>query len=402
MYDALPPFRVDVKILFGQELPKFQIFSDLVGQIEGGHSAGLVWTGGKIFTAGKIRKGVLGETFRPFQDLFAMRNLAQEHQVIQVRDKIRTGLLALLVARITGRRVIFWMSFPFVEGHAARAREIGLSKGVVTWAANWTRACFSRLALYHFLAKRVDHIFVQSDLMLAQMRAQGISDLRMTAVPMGVDEEWVVRNRPVAVRAVPEFLRGRRVLAYVGTLARSRQPEFLVNVLEEVRKYEPAASLLLIGDAPSNDEKAWLRKMIAGSSAADSIHLTGWVEQSVARDWLSLAELGYSPIPRGKLFDVGSPTKAVEYLAMGIPCIGNDNPDQQLVLEQSGAGVCVPMDVSAFAEATVRFLRDPGLAQRLSENGPPWVGEHRTYPVLAKTVAAVYERLCSPIARPAP
>lgn len=328
-----------------------------------------------------------------------MRNLASEHEVIQVRDKIRTGLIALLVARLTGRRIVYWMSFPFAEGHLARARDVGFSKGWLIWVANWARAYLSRLILYNFLAKRVDHLFVQSDLMLTRMHAYGVSRSRMTAVPMGVDENWLIRDSSIAATEVPEFLRGRRILAYVGTLARSRRPEFLVNVIDAIRKVEPTAMLLLIGDAPSADERIWLRKIIAESSSRDSIYLTGWVDQDIARGLLFHAQLGYSPIPRGPLFDVGSPTKAVEYLAMGIPCVGNDNPDQQLVLEQSGAGVCVPMDVAAFAEASLRILHDPVLARRLSENGPPWVEQHRTYPVLAKTVAAVYERLLRPDAR---
>jgi hypothetical protein len=36
-----------------------------------------------------------------------------------------------------------------------------------------------------------------------------------------------------------------------------------------------------------------------------------------------------------------SPTKLVEYMALGKAVVANDHPDQRMVLEQSGAGICV-------------------------------------------------------------
>ena len=395
MYDTLPPFRADVGILFGRELIGLGIRADLVGQVEEDRQSHIEWPAGQVFIAGTVRKGLTGEFIRPFQDLLGMlRHLRSDHQIIQVRDKIRTGVLAWAVARLTGRKVVYWMSFPFADGFAMRAREVGRSRGLLVWLANGARSWLAGKVFYGFLARRVDHLFVQTDEMLRMMqRRAGVPALRMTAVPMGVDASWLGRDRQALAGQRPVPLQGRRVLAYVGTLASSRHPEFLVRVIEKVREAEPEALLLLIGDAPSADEQAQLRKTIAASPAADAIHLTGWMAPDAAQQWLAHAELGFSPIPRGPLLDVGSPTKAIEYLAQGLPCVGNDNPDQRLVLEQSGGGLCVPMEVDAFAQASIRILRDAGLAQRLGASGPPWVARHRSYAVLASQVAARYRKI---------
>ena len=93
------------------------------------------------------------------------------------------------------------------------------------------------------------------------------------------------------------------------------------------------------------------------------------------------------------LFDVSSPTKLVEYLALGIPGIANDIPDQQRVLDDSGAGLCVPMDVGAFRDAVLEVLGNPVAARRFAARGPGYVQAHRTYAVLAAKVAAAYERI---------
>ena len=62
---------------------------------------------------------------------------------------------------------------------------------------------------------------------------------------------------------------------------------------------------------------------------ANHVLLTGWLPQPAALGYAVRAEVGLSPIPRGTLFDVSSPTKLVEYLALGIPGVANDIPDQQ-------------------------------------------------------------------------
>jgi len=103
--------------------------------------------------------------------------------------------------------------------------------------------------------------------------------------------------------------------------------------------------------------------------------------------------VGLSPIPRGTLFDVSSPTKLVEYLALGIPSAANDIPDQALVIEQSRAGLCVPMEAGAFAGAVLRLLDDPVLSAEFAERGPPYVKSHRTYDILARNVARTYTKL---------
>jgi glycosyltransferase involved in cell wall biosynthesis len=90
---------------------------------------------------------------------------------------------------------------------------------------------------------------------------------------------------------------------------------------------------------------------------------------------------------------VSSPTKLVEYLALGIPSVANDIPDQKLVIEQSGAGLCVPMEAGAFAAATLQLLNDPELARQFAMRGPTYVKTHRTYDILGRNVAETYKKI---------
>jgi len=155
------------------------------------------------------------------------------------------------------------------------------------------------------------------------------------------------------------------------------------------------AELLLgfAGDAASNDVLAWMRAEIARRGIEQHVLLTGWLPQHLALGYAVRAEVGLSPIPRGTLFDVSSPTKLVEYLALGIPSVANDIPDQQLVIDESGAGLCVPMEAAPFARAVRRLLDDRALAAAFAQRGPVYVKSHRTYAILGQIVAETYTKI---------
>jgi glycosyltransferase involved in cell wall biosynthesis len=396
--DPLPPVRADLLTLFGAEMPRYGVHTELVGQ--GGTDAGASpWPAGGMHVVGSLRSR-FASVCSPLWDLIGLwRALAALHgrrpDCLQVRDKIASGVLGRVMAALLRVPFVYWMSFPIVEGFEVRRDDIARRErgpgGRLKWAAHALRAWASRLAIYRLVLPGARHIFVQSDAMADWLAGKGFDRARMTAVPMGVDAELFDR---ATVEPVDDArLDGRRVLLYLGRIAQSRQSDFLLEVAEELRKDCPGMLLVIAGDAPSSGERAWMRREIAARGLQQHVLLTGWLPQRAALGYAVRAEVGLSPIPRGTLFDVSSPTKLVEYLALGIPSVANDIPDQQLVMAQSGAGLCVPMEARAFAAAALQLFNDPDQARQFAQRGPAWVKTHRTYDVLGRNVALTYRKI---------
>jgi glycosyltransferase involved in cell wall biosynthesis len=80
---------------------------------------------------------------------------------------------------------------------------------------------------------------------------------------------------------------------------------------------------------------------------------------------------------------------------MGKAVVANDHPEQRLVLEQSGAGLCVPWSEEAFASAIAELLRSPARRHELGERGRDYATRHRSYEVIA---VAVEESLAALVA----
>jgi len=242
--------------------------------------------------------------------------------------------------------------------------------------------------LYRVVLPRADHVFVQSAQMLEDVAAQGVARERMTAVPMGVDLE--LANPAALAPAVDARLDGRRVIAYLGTLDRVRQIDILFEMLVQVRAAVPEVLLVLAGDTEDAEHRAWLQQQIVRLGVQEQVLWLGWRPAGEAWGYMRRAELGLSPFPRSFLLDSASPTKAIEYMGLGLPVVCNDNPDQRQVIAESGAGLCVPLQSAAFAEAVVRLLGDPPTMRRMGEQGRAYVAARRGYDQLARQVAAVY------------
>lgn len=390
MRDSIPPKRPDVQVLFGDLLKRQGISCDLIGPpADDFNDAAPQWPGGTM--APTRTGGMLTELLKPWYDLFAILSFRLNYDIYQARDRTISSVVTWAVARLCGKPFVFWMSFPIVEGYENRTRDVGYSKGKLVCFANQLRSRIARVAYYEFIARRVDHLFVQSDAMLEWMHAKGIPRARMTAVPMGVDTVFMQREH---IRPSDDLvLNGRRVIIYVGSLAKARSSEFLLDLVASLRLSEPQVLMVLAGDAISVDEKEWIRNEIEERGLQGHVLLTGWLSQAVMLGFVVRAEVGLSPIPRGELFDISSPTKLVEYLAMGLPAVANDIPDQKLVLDRSGAGICVPMEVSAFHDAVMKLLKDDSLRRLQSVAGPKFVNAERSYDIVGRLVAQQYRTI---------
>jgi len=390
--DGFPTHRADVTVLFGQELPRRGISVDLVAQNSPNTTIDTTWSAGHLSLAMRGPSQISNQIQSFLHDLRCLwRAKPGQYAAIQARDKAFAGVFGLLRARLLRLPFFYWASFPICESYVAIARAQGLKLGVLRWLFLSIKGHVGKYLLYRWLMPRCDHVFVQSDRMKEELVARGIRADRLTPVPMGVDLTRVMRQ--TAQRPNTSALAGKRVIGYLGTLERARRIDFLFEVVATLRREIPDICLLLVGDAEEADDRRFLVERAAEIGVTDCIVHTGWIPSDTAWAWMRETEIGLSLFPRGELLDSASPTKVVEYLALGIPVVGNDQPDQQHVLEESGAGISVPMDVAGFSAAVLRILRDPALAARMAAAGPPYVRSHRTYDRLGRDLAVVYHRL---------
>jgi glycosyltransferase involved in cell wall biosynthesis len=90
---------------------------------------------------------------------------------------------------------------------------------------------------------------------------------------------------------------------------------------------------------------------------------------------------------------MGIPTKVLEYMALNVPVLCNDNPYQEQAVNESGAGLCVSLTAENFAEALLELLENTAQRKRMATLGRQYITEFWNYEKLAADVFAAYQNL---------
>ena len=389
--ESFPTDRVRINVLFGRELLGRGHAIDLVMQAANervplGAQAWFgrtIWVGPTDSRDGffhRLRKHWLGLR----HDLRQLKLVkGSRYDAVMVSDKFLVAAVAAAVARWHGLKFIFWLTFPYPEMEIQGARE--RTARYPLWAR--IRGEVSGLLLYRCILRLSDHVFVQSDRMKQDICARGIRETKVSPIVTGFDLGQIL---PTPARSSPGP-DSSVVLAYLGTLDVSRHLDVLVDMLARLRKRGMDARLLMVGDAEKRSDRLTLERYAERCGVLPHLEITGFLPQSEALLRVQEADVCLSPFYPTPILASTSPTKLVEYMALGLPVVANDHPEQRLVLRQSRAGVRVPWGSQYFARA-VCWLMKHSLAERaaMGARGRAWVEANRTYSRIADEV----ERTC--------
>lgn len=394
--DLFPPFRVDVSVLFGKEIAGKGHKIDWVmqSQDECGKGYKERWQGGTAWVgptntgekfAHRVHRQLLGFLHNAFCARLLLR---KRYDVIQVKDRFFTAVFYLAIARLFGTKYVFWLSFPFAEASLYEARE-----GSARYpAVSLVRGLLYRCLLYRIILAGADHVFVQSDQMKRDIQDQGIDGQKMTVVPMGFEDDAFAVDCDEKRADLLDGQNHPRII-YLGTLIAVRRIDFMIRVLSMVLHEIPEARLYLIGSGETKEDIEMLKRAARNLDVLDAVVFTGFMERSKALMMVRAGNVCVSPFYPTPILNSTSPTKLMEYMALGKAVVANEHPEQKRIIAESGGGICVKYNEKAFADAIVYLLRNPGVAEKMGRMGRNWVFQNRTYSTIADGVERIYYSL---------
>jgi glycosyltransferase involved in cell wall biosynthesis len=393
--ETYPTFRPDVEVLFAEELPSRGHQIDFVMQA-GRDTDGVgqhIWHGQTVWVgATDCGGGFVSRLHRQWLGIrhdvrVFMRTRAAQYAAVQVRDKFVIGALVALAARRRGIKFIYWLSFPEPESQLARARD-GTARYPLM---NLVRGKVFAWLLYRLILPRCDHAFVQSEQMRRDLAEHGIDPGKLTPVPMGVATADV---RSAGRRSGVVKADALLTLAYLGTLDAQRRLEVLLEMLALLRQQGHKVRLLMVGGDEDGQDRVRLERSAEHFGVLRDLEITGFLPREIALARIEGADICLSPFFPTPVLRSTSPTKLVEYLALGCPVIANDHPEQRRVLKDSRAGVCVPWGARYFARGVAWLAaRGPTVRWQMGESGRQWVLAHRTYATIAAELEQKYLRI---------
>ncbi len=398
--DLFPPFRPAAKAVFAEGLAARGHRIDWLLQAAepSGASGAQRFNGGMAYiaptNAGGSRFARLKRHLADVRNDLRVFGLLRKHRysLVQIKDKYLGALIAIVAAKLHGVPVFYWLAYPHGEASLYAARS-----GVARYRLLYRlRGAVQRFALYRIIMPACTHVFVQSEQMRRDVALEGIPLERMTAVPSSVN----LRDLDATPGGGDDVPAAAPTVVYLGTLLRERQLDFLVRAHALVVNALPDARLTFVGSGWMPDDEQLLRREAERLGIGGKVTITGWLSMPEAWQHVRRAALCVSPYLPVPILRSTSPTKLIEYMALGKPVVANDHPEQADVLRESGAGLVCGWDEREFAAAIVELLMDPERCARMGAAGRRYVAEHRTHWAMVELVSSRYRQQLQAFPKP--
>jgi len=212
---------------------------------------------------------------------------------------------------------------------------------------------------------------------------------RRFVVYIGIDSKWLQRPDPAAgQRFRQKFgLQHSRLVVYFGRINFKKGLDILARAFAQVAHSREDLHLVLAG-ADDGDYLPKVRRWLAAGGALEKTTSTGLLQ----------GEDRYAVLREAEIFALPSYTEnfgqvVAEAMASGVPVVISDRVNIWPEVQQANAGLVVPCDAEATAEALRTLLEDPARARRMGTNGRRWAAEHLPWEIVAAQMVKAYEEL---------
>lgn len=334
------------------------------------------------FGGGFIGKGATKLTSLFLEAVYLIKQVREKPDAILIRDRYFGAVVGYVVARACGIPFLMWLSYPYPQHYREEAARAKGWKRFPLAARSWV----GYMMLFPMM-RRADHCFVQSEQMKTDLEnGEAIARDRMTPVPMGVAKRLADEVENVALSDPPTVI-------YLGALAAIRRLEVLVEAFALASRSRPDVRFIFAGDGDVPSERRDLEARVKLAGLSDRVTFTGQLPRAEALTLVRQASVCVSPVMNTPVLRVASPTKLIEYLALGKPTVANDHPEHSMIgRESSGLSIC-EWSATDFAAHIIDLLDRPEEARLMGERGRQWVQENRTYDRLADMVFSKLEWL---------
>lgn len=265
------------------------------------------------------------------------------------------GILAALVARLTGARSYYW--------HCGQPRQY--------YPPRWSlqrKVLATKLGdeLPLKLCLRLSHALVTGTPRMADyyIREFGVNPGKIIVVPNDIDlTHFRPRDpdlRPARLALGLPFQ--APIVLFVHRLSPRKGAQYITEIAVRVRERVPEVIFLIVGGGPY---EVLVREQIAAQGLEGVVRLLGWAPNREVVRYYAAVDVFIMPSD-----EEGFPRVLLEAQAIGVPFVATDVGGVLDIATPRQAEYVVPrQDIAAFADRVVTLLRDPALRAELSTEG---------------------------------
>lgn len=204
---------------------------------------------------------------------------------------------------------------------------------------------------------------------------------KIMIIPIGINPKEFRPLSKLAVRKRYGFTQNDKIIMYVGRLEKEKDLDFLISAFAKIKKMEPHAKLILIGDGREREN---LEMLVDKFNMTDTIEFMGAAEHKMIPEILNCADV-FALCSHYE----ASPTVVKEALACGVPVVSMNVGDVSTIINKK-VGALVRKNQKEFATAILDILdRNPNKLRENCLNMSKKFGFEK----IAKKTIEVYKKL---------
>lgn len=250
------------------------------------------------------------------------------------------------------------------------------------------------LAKQRFMWKRADVLIAVSNSIARELHEDyGVPEEKIRVVYNAVDVDLFkpAENKNALRRSLG--IKGQPVILFVGHYGFRKGPHYLIKAAPTVLRKFPEASFVLVGGTPPflGTRIYWqiLRDLSSSLNVQNHINLVGSVSYDKVFDYYSIADVFVLPT----LYE-GLPKVVLEAMACQLPVVTTNVSGNPEVVTDGETGLLVKSgSVSQLADALIRVLSDPKMAEKMGVKGRKRIKGYFTWEKTARKIVAIYEEM---------
>ena len=178
------------------------------------------------------------------------------------------------------------------------------------------------------------------------------------------------------------------VLLYLGNTSKRRGLDTVIKSLNKLSIKIPNIKLVVVGSSSYDNE---LKKMSMNYNCYDLISFEGWKDESEFASYLSVADLGISPLHSNIHHDTTYANKIFQYMSFGCPLICSDVTAQKNIIEKFNVGsVFKSGDEIDFEKIVIKLFKNEHKRKSLGDNCIDAIEKHLNNEVVSKEFVKMY------------
>jgi glycosyltransferase involved in cell wall biosynthesis len=225
---------------------------------------------------------------------------------------------------------------------------------------------------------RCNRVLVSSPHLAAYIgrMSAGRARTRQLLLPIDTDRFAPARGERTAVLTRLGIDPSSSVAVFVGTLFGFAGLDHVIESWDRVLERSPDAHLLIVGGGP---DEARLRAITIGAGHRESVIFTGMRPYEEVPSLIAAADVGICPFEIQKATQDINPTKVLQYLSCGVPCVCTPLPGSMAVLPEGRSGVAYAHQGMEFLDSLGDLLADGEMRAELGASGREWVVSNHAF-----------------------